>query len=422
MAERPLRIALVSYRSHPHCGGQGVYVRNLSRVLADMGHKVTVISGPPAPELDENAMAAGSIDLVQLPCLDLYNPQDPFRLPSFRELIHPVNFIEWAGVSTQGFPEPFTFGIRLYQYLRSRMADFDIFHDNQSLSYGVWRLSLRAPVVATIHHPITQDRRIAIRAEAAPWQKLKQLRWHSFIGMQQRVARTLPCILTVSRCAAADIAGDFGISKERFRIIPNGIDTERFHPIPGIPREPGRLIVTTSADTPLKGLRYMLLAVYMLAGSRSRNGRKVQLTVVGTPKKNGDVVRLIRQLGIGDLVRFTGPIDNKMFVEEYARASVAVVPSIYEGFGLPAGEAMACGLPVVSTRAGALPEVVGNAGVLTPPGDAAALARSVAELLDHPDRAADLGQRGFCRVHDHFTWQRAGEKTIAAYMEVAAPC
>ncbi len=414
--DRALRIGLISYRSNPHCGGQGVYIRNLSRSLTDLGHRVTVISGPPSPDLDDD------IAVVRLPCLDLYNPENPFRIPSPKELAHPVNFLEWAGVSTQGFPEPFTFGLRLYPYLRARLADFDILHDNQSLSYGVWGLSLRAPMIATIHHPITRDRRIAVKAESSPWRKLKQLRWYSFIAMQQRVARSLERILTVSRSAARDIARDFRIPARRFRIIPNGIDTQRFYPLPDLPRERGRLIVTNSADMPLKGLRHLLLAVHRLAGSRSPACRNVRLTVVGIPRKNGDIVQLIRRLGIGDLIRFTGRIDNGTFVREYARASVAVVPSIYEGFGLPAGEAMACGLPVVSTSAGALPEVVGDAGVLTPPGDPAALARAIGELLDHPERAETLGRRGYHRVQAHFTWRRAGEKTVAAYREAIAPC
>lgn len=413
---RPLRIGLVSYRSNPHCGGQGVYVRNLSRALTDLGHRVTVITGPPAPLLDDD------IPVVRIPCLDLYNPEDPFRVPSIRELSDPVNFLEWAGVSSQGFPEPFTFGLRLYRYLKGRLADFDILHDNQSLSYGIWGLSLRAPTVATIHHPITRDRDIAVRAESAPWRKLKQRRWFSFIAMQQRVARTLGRILTVSRRAAADIARDFRIPEDRFRIIPNGIDTGLFYPIPGIEREPGRLIVTNSADMPLKGLRHLLLAVYRLARNGASPPRKVRLTVVGIPRKNGEIVRLVRQLGIGDLIRFTGRIDNGAFVREYARASVAVVPSMYEGFGLPAGEAMACGLPVVSTSAGALPEVVGDAGVLTPPGDAGALARAIGGLLDNPHRAAVLGRKGYHRVHDHFTWRRAAEKTAAVYRETLVRC
>ena len=403
----PLRICLLGYRGNPHCGGQGVYLKHLSKALTELGHAVEVISGPPLPELDNRT------PLVRLPSLDLYNPENLFRMPSARELCDPVNLIEWASVSTMGFPEPFTFGIRANRHLRNSRRGYDIVHDNQSLSYGVWAISKRAPTIATIHHPITRDRAIAIRAAATVWKKIKALRWYSFIGMQRRVARTLPRIITVSKQARDDIRRDFGIPSDRFRVIPNGIDTGLFYPIPEIAREKNRLIVTNSADTPLKGLDHLLVATAELAKHRA-----VRLIVVGSPAKNGRIEGLLRGLGIGDRVEFTGRIDNREFVRQYARASVAIVPSLYEGFGLPAGEAMACGVPVVGTTAGALPEVIGDAGVLVPPAKPGALAAAVAELLDHPDRAEEIGQAGFRRVRKRFTWESAARKTVDAYREV----
>jgi glycosyltransferase involved in cell wall biosynthesis len=143
----------------------------------------------------------------------------------------------------------------------------------------------------------------------------------------------------------------------------------------------------------------------------------VRLTVIGTPKKNGKVVKLIKDLGIGGRITFTGRIEDKEFVRRYARASVAVVPSVYEGFGLPAGEAMACGVPVISTTGGALPEVVGEAGLLVPPADHEALSKAITTLFDNPQRARELGEAGFKRVHAHFTWKKAAEKTVAVYRE-----
>ncbi|WP_054701089.1 glycosyltransferase family 4 protein, partial [Desulfosarcina cetonica] len=325
--DRPLRICLLSYRSNPHCGGQGVYLKNLSRALKDIGHRVEVISGPPDPMLDAD------IPVYRLPCLDLYNPDHLFRMPTLKELSDPVNFMEWAGVSTMGFPEPFTFGIRAWQFLRTRMQRYDIVHDNQSLSYGVWAMARRIPTIVTIHHPITIDRRIAVQAVRSYWKKLKQLRWFSFIGMQKRVSRTLKHIITVSESARQDIAREFRISDQRFHVVPNGINTRLFYPIPEIPREPGRIIVTTSSDVPLKGLYYLLQAVAQVA-----RRRPVRLVVVGTPKENGGITRLIRRLGIGKHVSFTGHISDAEFVRQYARAAMAVVASVYEGFGLPAGE------------------------------------------------------------------------------------
>jgi len=405
--DTPLRICLLSYRSNPHCGGQGVYIKNLSRALKGLGHHVEVISGPPDPILD------GDINLFRIPGLDLYNPDDLFRVPSFKELSDPVNLIEWLGVSTMGFPEPFTFGIRANRFLRNKIRKYDIVHDNQSLSYGIRAINKYIPTIATIHHPITVDRDLAVKAASSFWQKIKQIRWYSFISMQKRISRTLSHIITVSKSARDDISRDFKIPLQRFRIIPNGINTDLFCPIPEIKRKRDRVIVTNSADTPLKGLDYLLKAVAEISRTRS----KIRLIVVGTPKKNGGIEKLIRKLGIGEFVTFTGRISNDEFVRQYAKAFLAVVPSVYEGFGLPAGEAMACGLPVVSTTGGALSEVVGDAGILVPPADSRALAGAVTAILDNPEVAEKMGRAGHERVHKLFTWKRAAEMTVEAYRE-----
>ena len=404
--QMPLRICLLSYRSNPHCGGQGVYVKNISRALRDLGHHVDIVSGPPQMQIEPG------IPVHQLSCLDLYNPDDLFRTPSLKELSDPVNLMEWLGVSTMGFPEPFTFGLRAWRFLKDKWRHYDIIHDNQSLSYGLWAIRRHVPLVATIHHPITIDRSIAMRSVTSAWKKFKYLRWYSFIGMQKRVSRSLPHIITVSACARDDISTDFNIPRNRFRIVPNGIDTRLFYPIPEITREKNRIMVTNSADMPLKGLRYLLQAVADLSKTR-----KIRLVVVGSPKKNGAIVRLIARLGIGRLITFTGRINHEEFVRQYARASIAVVPSVYEGFGLPAGEAMACAVPVISTTGGALPEVVGDAGILVPPENPEVLGYAISDLLDNPDKANRLGQAGYERVQRHFTWKRAAEKTVDTYRE-----
>ncbi len=406
-SQAPLNICLLSYRSNPHCGGQGVYLKNISRALKDLGHRVEVISGPPDPQLDDD------IPLNHLTGLDLYNPANPFRVPTLKELSNPINLMEWLGVSTMGFPEPFTFGLRAYLYLKSRLHTYDIVHDNQSLSYGIWAINKLAPTIATIHHPITVDRKIAIRSVSSPLRKMKEWRWYSFVGMQKRVSRTLPRIIAVSKSAKKDIARDFNIPANKFSIVPNGINTDLFYPIDDIERKKNRIIVTNSADTPLKGLFFLFQALAEL-----NKFQDVSVTVVGEPKKDGDLVKLIRRLGIGHCIHFTGRISNGEFVRQYARATAAVVPSVYEGFGLPVGEAMACGVPVISTTGGALPEVVGDAGILVKPADSRALAGAIRDLLNNPLRAKELGMAGYRRVHKHFTWKKAAEKTVSAYREV----
>ena len=349
---RSLRICILIYRSNPFCGGQGVYVKNLSRALTDLGHQVKIVTGPPGLSLDNN------IPVHRLPTLDLYNPCDLFRTPSLKELSDPVNLMEWLSVSTMGFPEPFIFGLRAYNFLKTRRQNYDIIHDNQSLSYGVWAVSRLLPTIATIHHPVTVDRNIAVRSSKNFLKKLKHLRWYSFVGMQKRVARNLFQFITVSKCARDDICKEFKINQKRFAVVPNGIDMDLFHPLPHIMRENNRIITTNSSDTPLKGLAYLLQAVARIVPSHP-----IRLIVVGSPKKDSGILQLIKKLNLGQIVRFTGPLNNTEFVKEYAKATMAVVPSIYEGFGLPAGEAMACGVPVISTTGGALPEVVGDAGI-----------------------------------------------------------
>jgi glycosyltransferase involved in cell wall biosynthesis len=404
--DKSLNICLISYRSNPHSGGQGVYLKNLSRAIKDLGHRVEILSGPPKP------VVHADIPVVQLPCLDLYNPADPFRIPTLKELSNPLNLLEWLSVSSMGFPEMFIFGIRAYRYLKSRLHRFDIIHDNQSLSYGIWALSRSIPTVTTIHHPITVDRDLAIHSVRPFWKKLKQLRWHSFLRMQKIVSRTFSHIITVSNAARNDIGRDFNIPLDRFCVIPNGINADLFYPLPEIERAPYRLIVTNSADVPLKGLYYLLEAVAKLA-----NTFPLKLVVIGSPKKNGGIEKKIRALNIGHLIQFTGRIGHDEFVRQYARSSIAVIPSIYEGFGIPAGEAMACGVPVISTTGGALPEVVGDAGILVPPADSQALVQAIGNLMRNPKLAIQLGQKGYKRIQNQFTWKAAAEKTVACYRE-----
>jgi len=407
IADSPLKICILTYRGNPTCGGQGVYVKRLSTALRDLGHHVDVVSGPPYPHLDDG------VTLRKLPSLDLYNPDDLFRVPSVRELKSPINLIEWLGVSSGGFPEPLTFSLRAYNFFRGNGHGYDIIHDNQCLGYGLLGLNgLGLPLVATIHHPITVDRDVEVEAERKSWRKLKVHRWYSFLGMQGRTSRRLSHIITVSEASKKDIGGAFKIPARKFRVIANGINTDIFHPEPGVKRRENRLMVTNSADTPLKGLRYLLEAVASI-----RKKRKISLTVIGQPKKDGVIDTLVRNLGLGNCVTFTGRIDDSEFARYYAETTMAVVPSIYEGFGLPAGEAMACGVPVISTTGGALPEVVGDAGILVPPGDATALEKSILTLLDNPEKRDTLGRAGYERVLNNFTWRNTAMNVVDVYQE-----
>ena len=404
----PLNICLLTYRGNPTCGGQGVYIDYLSRALADLGHTVDIISGPPYPELAEG------IGLHKLPNLDLYNPDHLFKPASLSVLLaSPINQLELLSMSSGGFPEPFTFGLRTYNYFRRKMPHYDIVHDNQCLSYGILGLpSLGFPTVATIHHPITVDRDVEISSAGSLLKKIKARRWYSFLGMQKRVSRRLSHIITVSECSKRDISRDFKTSSSKFRVVPNGINTDFFYPLPHVKRSKDHILVTNSADTPLKGLKYLLEAIASI-----KKERNIKLTVVGTPKKKGVIEGLVKKLRIGDCVRFTGRIEYEEFAHYYAEATMAVIPSLYEGFGMPAGEAMACGVPVISTVGGALPEVVGDAGILVPTADSKALKDAIVSLLDDPDRCCQLGKAGLNRVKSSFTWKHAAQKTVDVYRE-----
>ncbi|MCP3901611.1 MAG: glycosyltransferase family 4 protein [Desulfobacteraceae bacterium] len=404
-----LKIGLISYRSNPHCGGQGVYVRNLSRALSDLGHSVEVISGPGNPGLFPGSK------LTMIPTLDLYNPDDLFRMPSMSELKDPVNFMEWFGTSTMGYSEPFTFGIRANRFLKGKQHKYDIIHDNQCLAFSMLSIAKNIPLVSTIHHPITVDRKIAVRSTKSYFKKVKHLRWYSFISMQKYVAKRLNRIITVSEFSKKDIAKEFNITQKKITPIPIGIDTDLFYPMDNVEKDPERLIVTNSADTPLKGLYQLLQALKKISEKR-----KIKLVVIGTPKKNGGIEKLIKKLELKDYVTFTGRVDHTRFIKEYAKSSIAVVPSLYEGFGLPAGEAMACRIPLICTTGGALPEVTGDAAKLVPPGDSKALEDAIIELLDDPEQREKLADAGYKRILKDFTWKNTAIKTVEAYREVIA--
>jgi len=226
------------------------------------------------------------------------------------------------------------------------------------------------------------------------------------------VARELSHIITVSESSKKDTAESFRIPAERFRVVQNGINTDLFRPHPEVKREDNRIIVTNSADSPVKGVRYLLEAVAAIARTRD-----IKLTVIGTPKKNGVIEGLVRDLNLWNHIEFAGRIEDREFPLYYARSTLAVVSSIYEGFGLPAGEAMASGTPVVSTSGGALPEVVGDAGVLVPPADSGAMEKAILDLLDHPERREELSRMGYDRIHRNFTWKHAAEKIVSVYRE-----
>ncbi|MEP4145757.1 MAG: glycosyltransferase family 4 protein [Halioglobus sp.] len=404
---KPLRVALLGYRSQPYGGGQGVYLKYLSKGLVDAGHSVDVISGPPYPHLDPR------VRLIELPSLDLFeNGLLSLRLHHLKSL---TNIIEWASKLTGGFAEPYTFGRRAVKYLREHRDEYDLVHDNQSLSYGMLELQrMGIPLVTTVHHPITSDLRIALNAARSAWERLLIRRWHSFLNMQKKVVKDLRNVVTVSDCSRQDIARDFGLQPAGISLVYNGIDTDIFKPLEDVERRPLRLMATCSADAPLKGTRYLLRAYARLLETYPQ----LELLLVSKPQPGGKTEKLVKKLGLENKIQFVSGISTEQMVHYYAEASIAVVPSVYEGFGLPAGEAMACGVPVVSTDGGALPEVVGDAGVIVPAKNVDAMAEAIDELLRDPARRQVLGDAGRERILDKFCWQVCAREMSQYYREV----
>jgi glycosyltransferase involved in cell wall biosynthesis len=401
---RPLRIALLSYRSKPHSGGQGVYVRHLSRELTARGHRVEVFSGQPYPELDDGPV------LREVPSLDLYRDADPFRTPGRGELRDWADALEVAMMWGGAFPEPLTFSVRALRALRARSGDFDIVHDNQGLGYGMLGVRrLGVPLVTSIHHPISVDRRLDLAGRS--WLgKLNKRRWYGFVRMQGRVARRVGPLITVSTASRDDICRDFRVKREKVHIIPLGVDTRLFHPRPE-PRVPGRIITVTSADSPLKGLPTLLRAVGKLATERDAH-----LVVIGTP--SAATRQQVTQLALGDRVTFSSGLPDAEYARVLASAEVAVIPSMYEGFSLPALEHMASGTPLIASRAGALPEVTADAALLVAPGDPEELIAALRGLLDDAGTRAALAERGLARVRERFAWPAVAAATEALYQKV----
>ncbi len=407
-AEGPLRIALLSYRGKPHVGGQGVYVRHLSKALVDLGHHVEVFSGQPYPVLDP------AVPLTRLRSLDIWAEPHPMRKPRIWEWDDWTDVVEHASFATGSFSEPLAFSLRAHRHLRRRRADFDLIHDNQTLGWGIVALHRSGwPVLETIHHPITVDRRLELQHAASVTERLGKRRWYSFTKMQARVARRMPRIMSVSESSKADIIADCGVAPERIHVVPVGVDPELFRPVESITARPGHIVTTASADVAMKGLRFLLEAVAKL-----RTERHVTLTVIGKPRADSAAVRTMADLGLADCVSFVSDATDQRIVELYSEAELAVVPSLYEGFSLPAIEAMSCGAPLVATTGGALPEVAGVHGqtcLLTEPGDSDALASTIREALDTPDLRATIGAAGRRRVIEQWSWRQTALRTVDQY-------
>tara|TARA_B100001121_G_C18653169_1_gene605113 strand:+ start:120 stop:1358 length:1239 start_codon:yes stop_codon:yes gene_type:complete len=403
-----LRIGILSYRSHPYSGGQGIYIKHLSKALSDRGHKVSVLSGPPYPELDE------SVELIKIPSLGLFETQNRMSSFGLNLLFRPLDLYEWLTVMTGGFPEPYTFGKRVLKYIKHNKSDFEIILDNQSLSGSLLRIQEILPLVVTIHHPITKDHKLEMQ-NATNWkEKLSSRRWHNFLPMQKRVAPKLKKIICVSKPSKKDVVEEFHVDPNRIEVILNGIDINTFKPLSFDKREENKIITTASADIPLKGLKYLVKALPKILHSFP----KTTLTVIGKSPNNSEVSKLIEELNLSNVITFRSGISEKEIVDLYHSSELAVIPSLYEGFGFGAGEAMACGVPLISTHSGGLEEVVGDAALKIIPSSAEEIEKAVIKLFNNPEEMRKLSIKGRQRMEEIFDWKIAASSYESSFKAV----
>ena len=400
-----MKVGLLSYRSHPYSGGQGIYIKHLSRALNSLGHDVSVLSGPPYPELDDN------VELIKIPSLGLFESGE--RLEAFRLsfLWNPIDFYEWITVMTGGFPEPYTYGKRVIKKLKDSNFKFDVLLDNQSLSDSLLEIQENHPLAVTIHHPITKDHRLEIESATNWKEKLSSSRWHNFLPMQKRVAPQLNHIICVSQPSKEDVISEFNVDANKITVIPNGIDIDTFKPSLVAKTLGFRIVTTASADIPLKGLRHLILALPRVMDEFPFTS----LVVIGKSPEKSNLDKLIDDLDLQDKITFKSGISELEIVKIYHDSDIAVIPSLYEGFGFGAGEAMACGVPLISTDSGGLKQVIGDAALKISPGSVKEIEDGIFKLFNEEETRKELSIKGRKRMEELFDWKIAASNYIDVF-------
>ena len=402
-----MKIGILSYRSHPYSGGQGIYVRHLSKALQRLGHEVTVLSGPPYPELD------AEIELEKIPSLDLFGVEDRIKEFKFSLLFSPLDLYEWISVMTGGFPEPYTFGRRVLKHLKVSEREFDVILDNQSLCYSLLDIQKLYPLAVTIHHPITKDHRLEIE-NASNWkERLSSRRWHNFLPMQKKVSPKLNKIICVSGPSKQDVVEEFIVNPENVEVILNGIDIETFKPDSDSKVVENRIVTTASADIPLKGLRFLINALPRVLNDFP----ETHLMVIGKSPNESKIRKLINDLDLKEKISFKSNLSEEEIVDIYHTSQIAVIPSLYEGFGFGAGEAMACGTPLISTDSGGLKDVIGDSAIKIASGSIEEIENKIISLFKDPKKREQLSLKGRKRMEDLFDWKISALNYVKVFEE-----
>ena len=396
-----LNIAISSYRSAPFGGGQGIFIYELSRALQSLGHNIDIISGPPYPNL------VSTIKLIKSPGLDLFSTfifRERLALFFNKKNKSTDDWYEFISALFGGFPEMKTFGNRLSKLLQD--SAYDILIDNQSLSFGILELQNKLPVIEIIHHPITKDYDYDIKFSKSLIQKISKWRWFSFLKMQKKVAPLMKVISTPSINSKDDIVKDFNVSRKKIIVIPNGIDHIKFSPKKNINRNPGQLITTASADVPLKGLDFTLKAIYSL----KKDFPNIKLVVIGSPRTGGHTERLIQRLNLETNIIYKTDLTKEEIAIEYACSNIAIVSSLYEGFGFPVGEAMACSIPLIATNVASIPEITSSFAELIPEKDPDSIEQAIRKIFLNPSKYQIRADAGRMHIIENFDWQKIAKQ------------
>ena len=403
-----MKVGLLSYRSHPYSGGQGIYIKHLSKALKNLGHEVSVLSGPPYPELDSG------VNLIKIPSLGLFESGERLKAFRLRFLWSPIDLYEWITVMTGGFPEPYTYGKRVLKRLKENNLKLDVLLDNQSLSSSLLEIQAHYPLAVTIHHPITKDHKLEMQ-NAINWkERLSSSRWHNFLPMQKKVAPQLKNIICVSQPSKEDVISEFKVDEKKITVIPNGIDIGIFKPTSIKKFLSFRIVTTASADIPLKGLRHLILALPRVI----RQFPLTSLTVIGKSPQKSNLNKLIDDLDLEDKITFRSGISEKEIVKTYHDSDIAVIPSLYEGFGFGAGEAMACGVPLISTDSGGLKQVIGDAALKIKPGSVNEIEEGILKLFTEEKIRQELAKKGRERMEEFFDWKIAASAYIELFKKI----
>ena len=353
------------------------------------------------------------MNLIKIPSLGLFESGERLKAFRLRFLWSPIDLYEWITVMTGGFPEPYTYGKRVLKKLKENNLKLDVLLDNQSLSSSLLEIQAHYPLAVTIHHPITKDYKLEMQ-NAINWkERLSSSRWHNFLPMQKKVAPQLKNIICVSQPSKEDVISEFKVDEKKITVIPNGIDIGIFKPSSIKKSLSFRIVTTASADIPLKGLRHLILALPRVI----RQFPLTSLTVIGKSPEKSNLNNLIDDLNLEDKITFRSGISEKEIVKTYHDSDIAVIPSLYEGFGFGAGEAMACGVPLISTDSGGLKQVIGDAALKIKPGSVNEIEEGILKLFTEEKIRQELAKKGRERMEEFFDWKIAASAYIDGLRE-----